>query len=281
MIATEFEYLAPRDINAALDLLREHADDAKLLAGGMTLMPIMRLGLAHPRYVLSLNHVRDLDNVKESATAVHIGAMTHHVTVSQAPLITQHAPLLCAAARSIGDVQVRNRGTLGGSLAHADPAADYPCAMLALEARFHIRSKDASRCIAATDFFVDVMTTALAPDELLTEIEIPKCSPSSTYAHERLRRVEGAFPIVVASAFIDGSRGRVGLGGIGPHALSLDISEHLGAGASEQAIAAIGTRAYEIAAHALDDLNGSAPYRRAMARVYSQRAVRAALQRED
>lgn len=279
MIANEFEFFAPRDIEEALALLRQHGHEAKVLAGGMSLVPVMRMGLAHPSVVLSMNKLSMLDYVEERAGSLHIGALTRHAGLGRNTLIAQHAPLVAAAARAIGDVQIRNRGTLGGSLAHADPAADYPSAMLALGARFHIRSQDGERTVDAGEFFIDVMTTALAPDELLTEIEIPTCPAGTGYAHERLRRVEGAFPIVIASVVIEagGGRARMGLGGIGSTPVLLDIAQHLGSGTSNSTVEAIGAAAYDAAAGALDDLNGSAPYRRAMARLYSQRAVRAAL----
>lgn len=281
MIANKFEFFAPREVDEALTLLRDHGYDLKVLAGGMSLMPIMRLGLAHPSVVMSLNKLSALDYVEERSGSLHIGSMVRHAEIGRNPLIEKHLPLLALAAREIGDVQIRNRGTFGGSLAHADPAADYPSAMMALDARFHVRSVDAERVIGAEEFFVDVMTTALEPDELLVEIEIPTCVPGSAYAHERLRRVEGAFPIVIASVSInpDGTAGRMGLGGVGPRPMLLHISDQLGGGGKDNDLEAIGERAYEAAADALDDINGGVEFRRAMARLYSQRAVRAAFAR--
>ena len=278
MIASEFDFLAPKDLAEALKLLQTHGAGGKVLAGGMTLVPIMTLGLAHPEVVISLNHIDGLDQVEEHDSALRIGAMARHDGVRRHPVIKRHAPLLAAAAGAIGDVQVRNRGTLGGSLAHADPAADYLCATVTIGARFHVQKHGAARCIEATDFFQGVMTTALDADELLTAIEVPKQAPGTGIAHLGLRRVKGTFPIVVASAWVEPAfaRARVGLGGVGQRPLVLDITDILAAGATDEALAAVGERAYEAAVDAMSDLNGSSAYRREMARVYARRAVRAA-----
>lgn len=281
MISTEFEFFAPREIDEAFRLLRQHGEEAKVLAGGMSLVPLMSLGLAHPRVVVSLNHLSGLDQVEEMSASLRIGAMARHKAIGANALVERHTPLLGEAARSIGDVQVRNRGTIGGSLAHADPAADYPSVMLALGARFQARSEGGERVIESNDFFVDVMTTALAPDELLVAIEIPKPPGGSGFAHERLRRVEGAFPIVTASALLEpsGGRARVGLGGVGPRPALLDITGRLSQGPGDDALATIGRDAFEASAAAMEDLNGSTRYRREMARLYCQRAVQKACAR--
>ncbi|MCC7121626.1 MAG: FAD binding domain-containing protein [Gammaproteobacteria bacterium] len=278
MIAGEFEFFAPKTLAEALTLLHTHHSGCRLLAGGMTLVPVMTLGLAQPGVIVSLNHVSGLDGVEDRGTTLRLGAMTRHATVGSHPLILEHAPLLAAAARAIGDVQVRHRGTLGGSLAHAEPAADYLCATATLGARFLLQKHGGERWLSADAFFVDVMTTALAPDELLSAIEIPKQAAGSGYAHQRLRRVEGAFPTVLAAAQIAprGGPARLGLGGVAPRPVVLDIGEVLGNGVTPAALDEIGTRAFDAARHALADLNGSTDYRRAMARVCARRAVAAA-----
>ncbi len=279
MIGAEFEFFAPQALDEALELLARH-DEAKVLAGGMSLVPVMGLGLAHPSAVVSLNHLPGLDGVKEASGTLHLGALLRHKSVATDPLIRTHASLLAEAAASIGDVQIRNRGTLGGSLAHADPAADYPPAMLVLGARFRLARQGEERVVEAYDFFTDIMTTCLSPDELLVEVEIPKVSADAGTAHERLRRVEGAFPIVTASALFEpGRRARVALGGVGPIPVLLDVSDVVASDPNDEAFAAVGERAFAAAASALEDLNGSTPYRREMARLYSQRALRKALER--
>ncbi|MGE3771635.1 MAG: xanthine dehydrogenase family protein subunit M [Gammaproteobacteria bacterium] len=275
MIAGEFEYFAPKTLPEALRLLRERGSGCKLLAGGMTLVPIMTLGLAQPEAVVSLNHLHGLDGVEDVGPALRLGAMTRHATLGAHPLVLQHAPLLAAAARAIGDVQVRHRGTLGGSLAHAEPAADYLCATATLAARFQLQKEGRERWLDAAEFFVDVMTTALEPDELLTAVEIPKQAAGSGHAHRSLRRIEGAFPIVLASAQIAPrfAAARVGLGGVGPRPIVLDVGDLVQGGVTPAALDGVGARAFDVAAHALSDLNGSGEYRRAMARVYARRAL--------
>ncbi|MBI4697066.1 MAG: xanthine dehydrogenase family protein subunit M [Gammaproteobacteria bacterium] len=279
MIAGEFEFCAPKTLAEALALLGTHGSACKLLAGGMTLVPVMTLGLAQPAVVVSLNHLSGLDGVEDAGGVLRLGAMLRHATVAKHPSIREHLPLLAAAAAGIGDVQVRHRGTLGGSLVHAEPAADYLSATATLGARLCVRSTRGERWLTTSEFFVDVMTTALAPDEILTAIEIPKQPAGSGSAHKTLRRVEGAFPIVLASAAIGPglAPARVGIGGVGPRPVVLDVADELRRGAGDAALAAIGDRAFEAAQHALTDLNGSGAYRREMARVYAKRAVTAAL----
>lgn len=278
MIAGEFEFLAPKTLTEALALLGARGSQCKVLAGGMTLVPVMTLNLAQPEAVMSLNHLSGLDGIEDTGPALRIGAMARHHTLSRHPLVKQHAPLLALAAAGIGDVQVRHRGTIGGSLAHAEPAADYLCATATLGARYLLQKQGGERWLGVGEFFVNVMTTALEPDELLVAVEIPKQAAGSGVAHKSLRRVEGAFPIVLASAAIaPGFReATLGLGGVGPRPVVIDIADVLGGGASEAALKAIGDRAFEGARHALADLNGSGGYRREMARVHARRAVQEA-----
>jgi len=280
VITSEFEFFAPESLDEALALLGSGDEDVKVLSGGMSLVPMMRLGLVHPQKIVSLNRVQGMDLIEIRDDALFIGATARHARIATHGEIAARVPVLSMAASAIGDVQIRHRGTIGGSLAHADPAADYPTAMTALGARFHLRSADAQRTLTAESFFLDVMTTALAPEELLVGIEIPLPPAGSGYAHERLRRVEGAYPIVLATALIqpDRSSARLALGGVAgcPYLLELE-SAHLDGG--DTALASIAQRAREAASGAQADLNGSAEYRQAMAGVYARRAVSAALGR--
>jgi carbon-monoxide dehydrogenase medium subunit len=278
MIAGEFEFLAPKTVAEALALLSARGSQCKVLAGGMTLVPVMTLNLAQPEAVMSLNHLSGLDGIEDTGTALRIGAMARHHAISRHPLVKQHAPLLALAAGGIGDVQVRHRGTLGGSLAHAEPAADYLCATATLGARYLLQKAGGERWLDAQAFFVDVMTTALEPDELLVAVEIPKQAAGTGVAHKSLRRVEGAFPIVLASAAIaPGFReAKVGLGGVGPRPVVIDATDVMKGGLDDTALRAVGDRAFERAHHALADLNGSGEYRREMARVHARRAVQEA-----
>jgi len=275
MISTELEFQAPEKLPEVLSLLRQYGSDAKLLAGGMSLIPMMTLGLLHPERIISLNHVADLDYVRDDGRVLRIGALTRHATIRSHALIRQHAPLLAEAAGFIGDPQVRNRGTLGGSLAHADPAADYLPVVIALGAQFKLQKASGERSVDAKDFFRDLMTTALTDDELLTEVTVPKLAPGSGSSYQRLHRVEGNFAIVAAAAIVEpGFRGaRIALGGVGPKPVLFDVGARLGKGATEAALAGIGDDAYAASGDAYGDLNGDAAYRRAMARVYARRVA--------
>jgi carbon-monoxide dehydrogenase medium subunit len=278
MISQEFQFEAPSTLNEALALLDRHGEDAKVLSGGMSLVPVMTLGLFHTDVIISLNHMEELAGVREEKETLCIGALTTHYEVATNPLIREHAPLLAEAAGKIGDVQIRNRGTLGGSIAHADPAADYLPVALVLGARFHLKSRGSERTVDAGDFFQGLMMTALEPNELLTEVTVPKLVSGSGSSYQRLHRVEGNFAIVAAAAIIEpGFRGsRLGLGGVGPVPVRVDIDRHLQGGLTDAGVNAIGDAAYEASADAYGDLNGSAEYRREMSRVFARRVVRKA-----
>ena len=278
MISQEFEFHAPKQLGEALKLLQRYGDEAKVLAGGMSLVPLMTLGLLQPKVVVSFNHIRELDYVSEDKAMLRIGAMTRHATVKSDALIARYCPLLSEAASYVGDVQVRHRGTIGGSLAHADPAADYPPVMLAVGAQFKLQSASGERIVKAADFLKGLMQTDLRAGELLTEIQIPKLSEGSGTSYQRLHRVEGNFAIVNAAAVIEkGFKGaRLGLGGVGGSAVLVDVSKRMAKGLSEEALRGVSDDAYAASHDAYGDLNGDADYRRAMARVYAQRVIKAA-----
>ncbi len=278
MISKEYRFEAPRDLGQALSLLEKHGDDAKILAGGMSLMPTMTLGLVQPDVVISLNHIPNLDYIKEEGNLLKIGALTRHDTVRKSELVKKHCPLLAEAASFIGDVQVRHRGSIGGSIAHADPAADYPPVMLTLGAQFKLQKAKGERTVPATAFFKDLMQTALEPGELVTEIQIPKLPDGAGSAYLRLHRVEGNFAIVAAAAVVEkGFRSaRLGLAGVGPKAVLVDVTARLKGGVTDAALKGVREDALKASADAYGDLNGDADYRRAMAQVYAERAVRTA-----
>jgi len=167
MIPAPFEYHAPKTLEEALRLMERHGDEAKLLAGGHSLLPLMKLRLAMPRYVVDLGRLKGLSYIREENGRIAIGALTTHAEIEHSSLLAAKCPLLSETAAEIGDVQVRNRGTLGGTLAHADPAADYPAALLALDAEIVVASTADARTIPARDFFVDMMTTQLRPGEII------------------------------------------------------------------------------------------------------------------
>lgn len=278
MISREFSFHAPKTLSEALSLLDRHGDEAKILSGGMSLVPVMTLGLVQPGAIISLNHVSGLDSVREDGNLLRIGGMVRHKQVMSDPLIKKHCPILAEAASGIGDVQVRHRGTIGGSLAHADPAADYVPVSMVVGAQVRLQSSKGERVVKATDFYKGLMQTALQDGEILTEIQVPKLAAGTGSAYLRLHRVEGNFAIVAAAAVIEAGfkSARVGLAGIGPKALVIDVSKRLAKGVNDEALRGVSDDAYAASAEAYGDLNGDAAYRRAMARVYAQRAVQAA-----
>ncbi len=278
MISQEFEFHAPKKLSEALNLLQRHGDDAKVLAGGMSLVPMMSLGLVQPKVVVSFNHIRDLDYVSEDKTTLRIGAMTRHDAIRTHALIKRYCPLLAEAASCVGDVQVRHRGTIGGSLAHADPAADYGPVMLVMGAQFKLQSAKRKRVVKARDFLKGLMQTDLQSGEVVAEIQIPKLAEGFGSSYQRLHRVEGNFPIVNAAAVIEKGfkAARLGLGGVGQTAVLVDVSKRLSNKLNEEALHGIADDAYAASHDACGDLNGDADYRRAMARIYAQRAIKAA-----
>lgn len=278
MISEEFEFCSPSKLSEALSLLDKYGDDAKVLAGGMSLVPMMTLGLVRPKAVISFNHITDLNFVTESKDMIRIGAMTRHDTIVKHDLIKQHLPLLAKAASGIGDTQVRHRGTIGGSLAHADPAADYPPVTLVAGAQFRVQSSKGDRMVKAADFFTGLMQTAVGAGEVLSEIHVPKLPAGAGSSYLRLHRVEGSFPIVNAAAVIEKGfkSARLAMGGIGHVAAMIDVTKILSKGINDQSLRALSEAAFAATGDAYGDLNGDTEYRRAMARIYAQRAIKEA-----
>jgi aerobic carbon-monoxide dehydrogenase medium subunit len=278
MISKEYSFHAPKKLDEALTLLARHGDDAKVLSGGMSLVPVMTLGLVQPEVVVSLNHIPGLDYVKDEGSTVRIGALTRHEKIRSDPLVQRSFALLSQAAAFIGDVQVRHRGTIGGSLAHADPAADYLPVMLVLGAQFRLQSAKGERIVNAAEFFKGLMQTVLQPAELLTEIRIPKLKDGAGSSYQRLHRVEGNFAIVSAAAVVEKgfASARIALGGVGPKPVVIDVTRRLTKGLNDDALGGISDDAFDASSEAYGDLNGDSEYRRAMARVYAQRVIRAA-----
>ena len=270
MISQEFEFHAPPTVAEAVALLAANADEGKALAGGMSLVPAMNLGIARPTAVISLNRVAELDYVREDGDVVRIGAMTRHARIESDPVIAESFPLLARAASVIGDVQLRNRGTMGGSVAHADPAADYLPVLLALGATFRAASKSGERTIAAGDFFHGVMASALAPDELLVEIELPKLSAGTGTAYLRLARLEGSFPLVNAATVVNGGTTLVAVGGTTAAPFVVEIAD-------PEALDDVAAAARQAASGAFGDLAATSDYRCAMAGIYARRTVEQAL----
>jgi aerobic carbon-monoxide dehydrogenase medium subunit len=265
MIPAPFDYLAPESPAEVLALLAEHGDDAKLLAGGHSLLPMMKLRLAAPSVLIDVGAVRGLAGITADDGELVIGATTRHAELAASPLVQAEAPLLAYAAAKVGDPQIRHRGTIGGSLAHADPAADLPMALLALGGSVQISGPGGSRTVAADDFFHGYFETALAPDELLTAVRVPRL-PGEAWGYQKFVRRSNDWAIVGVATV----GGRVALANMGPTPLR--------AHGTEDAVAA-GASPAEAAARAAEgtspgeDMHADREYRQHLARVLTRRAL--------
>ena len=283
MIPQNFEYSAPSNLNEALALLA--GGNAKVLAGGMSLIPLMKLRLAAPDHLVDLSHVPDLKSIREEAGSILIGAMATHYDIESSPLIRSKCPLLTEAASHIGDVQVRNMGTIGGSIAHADPAADYPASLLALEAQVKIVSAKGERTVGIEEFLVDAMTTVLEAGEIVREVIVPVENSGTGVAYQKMVHPASGFAIVGTAVRLRRSGGKVafvraGITGLAGKAFRATAVEKLLDGTAGSA--ADIQKAAAVAADGVDansDLHASADYRRQMAKVYTARALTQALSR--
>ena len=281
MIPAQFDYLAPTSVEDALAALAEHGDDAKVIAGGQSLLPVLRMRLNAPEMVIDLGKIDALRGIRDDGDAIVIGAMTTHADVGSNPLVAEHAALITKAVEHLADAQIRHRGTFGGALAHADPAGDLGAPALALGAEFVIAGPDGSRTVAADDFFVDLFETAIAEGELLTEVRIPKHTGWGAH-YEKFVRVAHQWPIVAVAATVKAEGGtiseaRIGLTNMGSTPLRATAAEQalVGQPATEDAVRAAAASAAE-GTNPPSDLNGDSDYRRHLATVLTRRAVLAA-----
>jgi carbon-monoxide dehydrogenase medium subunit len=282
MIPQAFEYAAPKSLEEALSLI---AAGAKPLSGGMSLVPMMKLRLAAPEKLVDLARLKDLSYIHEHNGQLHIGATTTHHEVESSPTVAAHCPLLAETAAHIGDVQVRNMGTIGGSVAHADPAADYPAALQALEAQIVLKSAGRERTVSAADFFVDTFTTALEPGEIVREVVVPVEAPGTGVAYQKVLQPASGFAIVGIAVRVRKSAGKISFVRIGVTGLSncsfrataaeKALEGTAGAEADIQAAAALVPQGVD----ANSDLHASAEYRAHLASVHAARALRIALGR--
>jgi aerobic carbon-monoxide dehydrogenase medium subunit len=265
VIPAAFEYFQAESAAHALELLAEHGDDAKLLAGGHSLLPMMKLRLAMPEVLIDIGSLEELAGVRADSSELVIGATTRHADLAASELVQAEAPLLAYAAAQVGDPQIRHRGTIGGSLSHADPAADLPMALVALGGSVEIQGPGGSRVVAADDFFQGFFETALGPDELLTAVRVPR-RPGVPWGYQKFVRRSNDWAIVGVAA-VDG---RIALANMGPTPLR--------ATAAEQALAA-GASPAAAAEHAADgtspgeDMHADREYRKHLARVLTRRAL--------
>jgi carbon-monoxide dehydrogenase medium subunit len=286
MYPAAFEYHTPSTVQDAISLLGRLGDDAKLLAGGHSLIPMMKLRLARPKHLVDLRKVPGLSGIREDGGTISIGALTTHYAIESSSLLKQKCPLLAEIADQIGDPQVRNMGTIGGSLAHADPAADFPAAVLALGAELVAEGPKGKRTIKADDFFKGILTTSLQPGEIMVEIRVPACGPGTGCAYAKFPHPASRFAVVGVAAVmtLDGkgacSRASVGITGAGTRAIRAKGVEAALAGKTLDA-AAIRSAA-EKAADGVDvqaDLQGSVEYKTHLLKVHARRAIETALSR--
>jgi len=271
MIPAPFDYQRAASVDEAIELLTAGGDEAKLLAGGHSLLPLMKLRLAQPTVLVDIGRIGDLSYVEDGSGTVRIGAMTRHHDVASSDLVREQVPLLAEVAGQIGDPQVRHRGTVGGSIAHGDPASDLPAALLALRGTLVVRGPGGEREIPADEFFTGFLETTLAPDEVLTEIRVPAV-PGVGWGFEKFARRAQDWAIVgVAAVLTNGSVGPgVGLVNMASAPLrAAGVEDALRSGASASAAAG---RAAE-GSEPPDDLNASPEYRRHLAQVLVRRAL--------
>jgi carbon-monoxide dehydrogenase medium subunit len=281
VIPAQFEYAAPTTVEEALALLIDHGDEAKLLAGGQSLLPVMRMRMNAPELVVDLGRVESLQGVRDDGDALVIGAMTSYQTLLDEPAVHEHLLLLTKATETIADPQIRHRGTVGGALAHADPAGDLGAAALALEASFTILGGSGKRTVPAAEFFQGLFETAVGEDEILTEIRFPKHTGWGAH-YEKFVRVSHQWSIVAVAATVRASGGtieeaRVGLTNMGDRPLRATSVEQalVGRPATDDAVREAVASVAE-GTSPPSDLNGDADYRRHLATVLTRRAVLAA-----
>jgi len=281
-----FDYHDPQTVAEVLTLLHEHGEDAKLLAGGQSLIPVLNMRLAKPRVLIDLSRVAGLSYVRLEDEVLAIGAMTRHAALERSPLIGRYQPLLRDAERHIGHIQIRNRGTVGGSLAHADPAAELPAVMAALDATMRIAGPSGTRDVPAADFFLMYFTTCMQPDELLVEIRVPLMPDRSGHAFEELARRHGDFALAGVACLLtlaaDGTvaDSRLGLIGVGMTPVRAHAAEAVLKG--RQPFPALLREAASVVRTEImpeDDIHATGEYRKELAGILTERALVGALAR--
>lgn len=282
-----FEYFDPRTVEEAVSLLREHGDDAKILAGGQSLMPLLNMRMARPEALVDLSRVAGLDYIRETDGALAIGAMTSKRTVEHSGLVKSRQPLLYAATRLVAHPQIRNRGTVGGSMAQADPAAEYPAVALVLSAELRAVGPDGERTIKADDFFVSYLTTALEPAEVLTEVRFPMLGDGTGWAFQELSRRHGDFAMAGAAVTLSVqgagrcTEARIVLFGVGATPVRARGAEQMivGEALAQPLLELAGRKASEDLDEPLSDVHASAEFRRHLAEVLTRRALNQAMAR--
>jgi len=286
MIPAAFDYIAPQSLGEAMRALADHGEDAKLLAGGHSLLPLLKLRLARPKLLIDLSRIPGLGNISQDGEQIVVGALATHYQIESSKLLATKCPLLPQTARAIGDVQVRNRGTIGGSLTHADPSADWPAAILALGGELKLSGAKGERRIAAEHFFLGAMTTAIEPTEILTEIRVPVSTRRCGSAYLKMAQQASGFAIVGVAVWLRiDTKGRCEDIGVGVTGLSEKpfraraVEERLRGNRPTPKL--IDESAIQVAegSDPLEDLHASAKFRAHLAQVYTGRAIQEAAKR--
>src|SRR5262245_16335057 len=284
MIPGSFEYYAPRSLSDAVKYLTEHKDDVKILSGGQSLLPLMKMRLSKPGYILDIGRISGLDSIAAEGDSLIIGALITHAQIEDSELLKKQCPLLPQTATTIADVQVRNRGTIGGSIAHADPAGDWPPAIMALDAEIKVVGANGQRWIKCDDFFLGLRTSVLEPDEVVTAIKVPVTGNDKTAYLKAAPRSSGFAVVGVAVRMAMDAAGicsriTLGITGITDKAFRASLVEQMLAGKKLdtkliESAAVESTRNVDV----IEDINGSSEYRRHLTHVYVVRAIQAAMQ---
>jgi CO/xanthine dehydrogenase FAD-binding subunit len=286
MKPAQFEYLAPKTIDEAVAMLHEHAeDDGKVLAGGQSLVPLMNFRLARPRWLVDINGIEPLDYIREEGDWLAIGAITRERAIEKSGLVAEQCPLLSEVSKWIGHVTIRNRGTVGGCIAHNDPTGEYPLAAVLLGAEVTVQGPNGVRTIPIQDFFITYLTTALEPNEIVTEVRFPKMPKSMGWAFQEFARRHGDFAIVETGALLtmDGDTvrdARIAIGGAGPVAFRATEGEDVlrGQKLTDEVIEQAAEKAGDMT-EPESDIHGSAEYRTHLAKVLTRRALKEAQDR--
>jgi carbon-monoxide dehydrogenase medium subunit len=283
-----FEYFAPRSLDEALDLLARHGDDAKILAGGQSLLPMMKLRIASPRCLIDVNRIAALSGLRRDGNRLVIGALCRHADILASPLVREQLPIMADAARQTADVQVRNRGTVAGSLAHADPAGDWPAALMALDTVVHIAGRGGSRTVPLADFIVDAYTTQLGPGEMITEIAVDIPAHPSAGAYLKFEKRAGDFAVASVGVQLTQAESfrfrkvAISLGAVGAKPIRVRAAETLLHGkvlASSVNLLEAAEESVRAAAEPFADTRGSVEYKRHLVGVLFRRSISMALDR--
>ena len=283
MIPASFDYIAPQSLEEAVRALADHGEEAKLLAGGHSLLPLMKLRLANPKLLIDLSRIPGLRGIRHEDDKIIVGALTTHYQIESSELVKEKCPLLSQTAGAIGDVQVRNRGTIGGSLTHADPSADWPAAILALGGELKLSGPKGERRSAPEDFFLAPMTTAIEPTEILTEIRVPVLSQPCGSAYLKMAQQASGFALVAIAVWLRLGRSRlveeigIGVTGLGEKPFRAQAVEQFVRGnkLTPKLIEASASQVAE-GIEPLEDLHAAAKFRAHLARVYTSRAIQEA-----